>query len=232
MNLAPASCCCGCAIDCECLASTYTLSYPAITFTIDECVEGSCSIVTVTVPATTVTVYRCCYTYEPCGTGGPTTDNVIYRSNPVALPDLEYCCPITGGNTCVTLRAWVVFALAAECTYDCESQTSTFSGWQVSGVVVSERFNSSTCEVCTDPIPRDISSDGCLGFDNTYYPIELFTGTNTCPGTGSVVQTFGGPVSMSHYDPSDPSDPCDPTGSYSVCDTDTSPPCTLTATVS
>jgi hypothetical protein len=32
VNLAPASCCCGCAIDCECLASTYTLAFPAFTW--------------------------------------------------------------------------------------------------------------------------------------------------------------------------------------------------------
>ena len=233
MNLAPASCCCGCAINCECLASTYTLSYPAITFTIDECVEGSCSIVTVTVPATTVTVYRCCYTYEPCGSGGVTTNAVMYRSNPVALDDLQYCCPITGGNQCVTLRAWVVFALAAECTYNCETNTSLFSGWAVSAAVVSEQFDSGTCDVCTDPTPRDISSNACLGFDGSYWVNSLFTGTNTCPGTVPLVQVYGSPSSESKSQATDPQDPCDPTGTYSVCDTDeTGPPCTLTATVS
>ena len=224
MNLAPASCCCGCSIDCECLASTYTLAFPAFTWGYNECTAGTCNIVNVTVPATTVTVYRCCYTYEPCGTGGPTTSGVFYRSNPVALSDLSLCCPIVNGNQCVTVNAWAVFAMAAECFLDCDNNTRTFTGWQVQGAVVAENFNGS-CEVCS-ATPRNLSGDACAGFGNIgdYWPHTLFTGTCT--------SFQGSSVASSNFNPSDPSDPCDPTGTYSVCDTDTGPPCTLTATVS
>jgi hypothetical protein len=228
------NCCCepgGCAIDCECLASTYTLSYPAITFGYNGCTEGVCGIVTATAPAQTVTLYRCCETYYPCG--DPPVTGVLYRSNPVPLDDIELCC-VDGffGDECATVPAWIIYAMGGGCVPECETPNA-FSGWLVSAVVVIGRLNAD-CEVCNDPTPRDISGDGCLGYE---FPADwvgtLFTGSGTCPTDPQVVVTeLGSPPSSSYYNPSDPSDPCDPTGTYSVCDTDTSPPCTLTATVS
>jgi len=72
MSLMGKCCCGGCSTisTCNCLPSSYQISFPSFTITL--------YIGTYTVPAQTITAYKCCFTYD-ANDGQGSVDRIVYR---------------------------------------------------------------------------------------------------------------------------------------------------------
>ena len=100
MSLMGKCCCGGCSTisTCGCLPSSIQISFPTFTITL--------SIGTYTVPAQTVTAYKCCFTYDANDGQGP-ADRVVYR------PSLINIGTYTDTNCSPSVNLPVYFAMYA-----------------------------------------------------------------------------------------------------------------------